>query len=105
MRALDIDKSTVGWVVGDHGWKLGEHGGFGKKTVFRTDTQALVILSAPEQRAPGGTPDTLVEAVDIYPTLLAVAAPDAEVPQGVQGQSFAHLLDDPRAAHKSAAFW
>jgi iduronate 2-sulfatase len=42
----------------------------------------------------------MVESVDLYPTLCALAG--LEVPAGLDGASFAKLLDDPTAPTKEA---
>jgi arylsulfatase A-like enzyme len=59
-------------------------------------------MSVPGQKSAGKTTNALVEFVDIYPTLANVCGlPKAD---GVEGHSFAPLLDDPKRAWKAAAF-
>jgi arylsulfatase A-like enzyme len=43
----------------------------------------------------------LVETVDIYPTLAVLAR--LPVPEGLDGKSFAAVLDDPTTAHRNHA--
>jgi arylsulfatase A-like enzyme len=115
------------------GWKLGEHGGWAKKTNFwnvrdlswcsswgaagRTprspafsrhavqDARGLLLVSDPRQKAPGMRVDgTAVEYLDLYPTLAALALPGG-VPTGLEGRSFAHLLDDAARPHRDLGFY
>lgn len=56
-----------------HGWKLGEHNGWCKQTNFEVDTRSPLILAAPAMKTTGRTTRSLVEFVDIYPTLCELA--------------------------------
>ena len=47
---------------------------------------------------------TAVEYLDLYPTLTALALPSG-VPAGLEGRSFAHLLDDAAQPHRDVAFY
>lgn len=94
--------NTIVVLWGDHGWHLGDHGMWCKHTNYEKATRAALVMSAPGQKAAGKPSDTLVEFVDIYPTLAAVCGLPA--PDGVEGHSFAPLLDDPKKPWKAAAF-
>ncbi len=66
-------------------------------------THAPLLVRAPGMKAAGKKARALVEFVDIFPSLaeLAKLAP----PDGLEGKSFARLLDDPEAPwDKQAAF-
>ncbi|MBN2307350.1 MAG: sulfatase [Candidatus Hydrogenedentes bacterium] len=99
---LGLRDNTVIVVWGDHGWQLGEHGMWCKHTNFETSVHAPLIMSAPKRRAPGATSDALVEFVDIYPSLCEVCG--LPLPDGLEGDSFAPLLDEPGRPWKAAAF-
>jgi len=87
---------------GDHGWHLGDHGMWCKHTNYEMATRSALVLSAPSQKAPGKRSDALVEFVDIYPTLTDLCRlPD---PKGVEGISFAPLLNDAKTPWKTGAF-
>lgn len=99
---LGLRERTVIVVWGDHGWKLGEHGAWCKHTNFENDTRAPLICSAPGQKAAGRHSPALVEFVDIYPSLCALAG--LPLPAHLEGTSFAPLLDAPDQPWKPAAF-
>jgi arylsulfatase A-like enzyme len=95
-------ENTVVVLWGDHGWHLGDHGMWCKHTNYERATRSALVMSVPGQKSAGKTTNALVEFVDIYPTLANVCGlPKAD---GVEGHSFAPLLDDPKRAWKAAAF-
>ena len=99
---LKLRDNTVVVLWGDHGWHLNDHGQWCKHTNYEVATRSALIMSAPGQKVTDAKCDRLVEFVDIYPTLAAAAGLPA--PAGVEGTSFAPLLDDPTRAWKTAAF-
>jgi arylsulfatase A-like enzyme len=92
---------TVIVLWGDHGWHLGDHGMWCKHTNYEKATRAALVVARPGQKAAGKKTDALVEFVDIYPTL--VEACGLKLPDGLEGHSFAPLLDDPARPWKPAA--
>jgi arylsulfatase A-like enzyme len=99
---LGLADNTIVCLWGDHGWHLGEQGLWCKKTNFEASVRSPLIVRAPGQKAPGSQCDALVEFVDIYPSLCDLAG--ASTPPGLEGVSFAPLLDDPVRPWKRAAF-
>ncbi len=98
-QGLEEDTAVVLW--GDHGWHLGDHGMWCKHTNYEMATRSALVVRVPGQKAAGRRCDGLVEFVDIYPTLAGVCKLPA--PEGVEGHSFAALLDDEKRPWKKAA--
>ncbi len=105
MRGLDergLADDTIVVVWGDHGWKLGEHNGWGKQTNYTIDTRVPLFIRAPGHRSMGSESRSLVELVDLFPTLCDLAG--IEIPDRMEGVSLAPLLEDPGRKVKSAVF-
>lgn len=102
LEALGLEKNTIVVVWGDHGWKLGEHASWCKQTNYAVDNKAPLLVYAPGMSTQGRTCDRLTELVDLYPTLCDLAG--VEIPQELEGTSFAPLLSDPEQAWKKAVF-
>jgi iduronate 2-sulfatase len=102
LDTLGLRDNTVIMLWGDHGWHLGEHGIWGKATNYEIATRVPLIVSAPGQRARNTASDALVELVDMYPTLSELA--NLPLPEHLDGQSFAPLLNRPNKSWKKAAF-
>ena len=99
---LDLRKNTIVVLWGDHGWKLGEHDAWCKHSNTENDTNAPLLLSVPGMKSAGARTDSIVEFVDIYPTLTELAG--LPLPAHLEGTSFKPLLDDPKRPWKPAAF-
>jgi iduronate 2-sulfatase len=94
---LGLAEDTIVVVWGDHGWHLGDHGMWCKHTNYEQAARIPLIVVAPG-RASAARADCLVESVDVYPTLADLAG--LPVPAGLDGRSFAKVLDDPSAKHR-----
>ncbi|MCA9120988.1 MAG: sulfatase [Planctomycetaceae bacterium] len=67
LTQLDLDDSTFVILCSDHGWHLGEHASWSKMTNYELDTRVPLLISGPKiipQRT-----KTIVELIDLYPTL------------------------------------
>ena len=71
--ALDLENSTVVSFLGDHGWHLGEQGMWRKETNFEVSLRIPMMISAPGLTDDGIETAGLVEAVDLFPTLVDLA--------------------------------
>ena len=98
---LGLSDNTIVSLYGDHGYHLGEQGLWGKTTNFELDTRVPLILRAPGMKAAGKTCTSLVELVDLYPTLTQLAG--LPVGDHLEGVSLASLLDDPNQSVKDVA--
>ncbi|MEZ6122293.1 MAG: sulfatase-like hydrolase/transferase [Planctomycetaceae bacterium] len=87
-----IADNTIIVLWGDHGWHLGDHGMWCKHTNYEQAARIPVIVSGPGIAAAVKT-RSLIETVDIYPTLCELAGlPQRE---GLDGISFARVLKSP----------
>ena len=91
---LEQSQNTIVVFWSDHGYHLGEHGGvWQKRTLFEQSSRAPMIIAGPGLRGRGQTCRRVVEFVDIYPTLTAVA--DVAAPESLAGRSLMPLLNEP----------
>ncbi|MDA7534537.1 sulfatase-like hydrolase/transferase [Verrucomicrobia bacterium] len=97
-----LSENTIVVLYGDHGYHLGEHGLWGKTTNFELDTRVPLIVRVPGMKAAGTSSPSLVELVDLYPTLVELAG--LPLPNQLEGKSFTSILDDPSHITKSEAF-
>lgn len=102
-----LDKSgqrenTIVIVWGDHGWHLGDMGVWGKATNYEISTRVPMILQAPQfQDSRGKKTESLVELLDMYPTLCELAGLPA--PPHLEGKSLVPLLKNQSAKIKDFA--
>ncbi|MEY4938455.1 MAG: hypothetical protein RIQ93_190 [Verrucomicrobiota bacterium] len=99
---LGLRKNTIVILWGDHGWKLGEHDAWCKHSTVENDTNVPLLLSVPGMKNAGAKSNSIVEFVDVYPTLAELAG--LPLPGHLEGLSFKPLLDDPQRPWKKAAF-
>jgi arylsulfatase A-like enzyme len=101
LERLGLADDTIVVLWGDHGWQLGEHAFWCKHTNFDVAVRVPLIIRDPRKPA-GQRVSSLVEHLDIYPTLCQLAG--LELPGHLQGKSMAPLLENPEAPGKSAVF-
>ena len=93
LRKLQLDKNTIVVLWGDHGFSLGETNRWCKATNFELDTRVPLLIRVPGMARPGVATDSLVEVVDIYPTLAKLAG--LQLHSDVDGRSFEATLNAP----------
>lgn len=96
-----LSENTVVVLFGDHGYHLGEHSLWGKTTNFELDTRVPLIVRAPKMKHAGKSSRSIVELVDLYPSLAELSG--LPVGDQLEGVSFAPILDDPAAVTKTEA--
>jgi iduronate 2-sulfatase len=99
---LGLTDSTIIVLWGDHGWKLGEHRRWAKHSNVENDAMAPLLISVPGMKQAGSRTDSLVEFVDIYPTIADLAGLD--LPADLEGVSLKPMIGDPTKELKAAAF-
>ena len=110
---LGLSNNTVISFIGDHGYQLGEHGEWGKQTNFEISTHAPMMLHIPGKTNKGIRSKSLVEFVDLFPTLVDSVGLDPLPPCPKysnnielchEGVSFLSLIDTPNKPLREAAF-
>lgn len=94
---LGLTDNTICVFASDHGYHLGEHTMWQKMSLMEESVRVPLIVAAPGRPVRNARCKRLVELLDVYPTLAALAG--LETPPGLQGRSFAGLLDDPDVPH------
>lgn len=103
LRESGADKNTIVVLWGDHGWHLGEHAIWGKHALFEESLRSPLIVSAPGMSRRGEPTDSMVETVDIFPTLCELTG--LAVPDFVQGISLRSQLANPtKEGHPAIAY-
>ena len=102
LEELGIAENTIVVLWGDHGWKLGEHNSWCKQSNYDIDVRVPLMVRLPGHPAAGSKTESLVELVDLYPTLCDAA--DIPIPADMEGVSFKPLMAKPERKWKSAVF-
>ena len=99
---LGLAENTIVVFWSDHGYHLGEHDGiWQKRTLFEQCAQTPLIIRWPLAKGNGRACRRVVEFVDIYPTLTALAGVAA--PADLAGKDLTPLLNNPDATWDSVA--
>ena len=107
-KVLDaLDKSgqaerTIVVFAADHGYHLGEHSLWAKTSNFELDAHVPLMIAAPGVSRAGSRSDSLVELLDLFPTLVDLCG--LPKPDGLEGASLSPALRDPATPIKPAAF-
>ena len=93
---LNLSDNTIVVFWSDHGYHLGEHNGiWQKRTLFEQAARSPLIIRNPGATGNGRPCHRIVEFVDIYPTVTALAGVPA--PKNLAGRSLVRLLQQPDA--------
>lgn len=103
MKALEESgqqDNTLVVFFGDHGYHLGEHNWWNKVTIFEKGTNAPFIMAGPPVGKKGVSSEAMFEFIDIYPTLAELCRLE-NVPEYLEGSSFARVVEDPSQPFRS----
>jgi iduronate 2-sulfatase len=92
--------NTIVVLWGDHGWHLGEHSIWGKHSLFEESLRSPLIISHKDLQNAGAQTMAVVETLDIFPTLTALAG--IATPDFAAGVSLEPQLKDPSAPGRAA---
>ena len=102
---LQLTDSTIVSFVSDHGYHFGENGAFGKQSLHETATRVPMMIHIPGRTDSGIESNSIVEAIDLFPTLATAAGlppmtscprDSASVPLCADGQSILSLINNPK---------
>lgn len=102
VNKLGLAENTIIVVWGDHGWHLGDQRVWGKHTIFENALKSTLIFNVPGKKSTGKTNQSIVETVDIYPTLLELSG--IEAPYELDGKSLVNLIDKPDHEQEGVAY-
>lgn len=102
LKRLGVADNTIVVFTGDHGWHLGEHGLWHKRSLFEPSARVPLIIHAPGVKGNGQASPSVVELLDLYPTLCDFAGLPA--PAVLEGKSLRAVLDQPKTPHMGMAF-
>jgi iduronate 2-sulfatase len=88
-------ENTIVVLWGDHGWHLGEHAIWGKHALFEESVRSPLIISYRGIPNPGRSTRSVVETIDIFPTLCDLAG--LPQPDYTHGVSLRPILKAPDA--------
>ncbi len=94
-----LDKTIVIF-TSDHGYHLGEHDFWAKVSLRDESAGVPLIVAVPGKKAV--VCDSLVELLDLYPTISALCG--LPIPNNIQGKDISGMLDNPTETVRDAAF-
>ncbi len=95
LRLRGAADNTIIVLWGDHGWHLGEHSIWGKHALFEEALHSPLIITHPGIKSPGKPTESMVETIDIFPTIADLAGlPSPDFSDGV---SLRPILNTPTA--------
>ncbi len=99
---LDLWDNTIVVLLGDHGYFLGERNWWNKLSVLELGARGPMMMWVPGVEQMGRTTDSIVEFVDLYPTLMDFCG--IQAPHKLSGKSLRPVLEDSSRDWKNCAF-
>ena len=98
-----LSESTLVIYMGDNGFSFGEHGLIDKRHFYEESVKVPFLIRCPEIFSGGKTMESMIQNIDVAPTILAVAG--IEKPEHFHGQSILPLLDVKEVAWRDKIFY
>ena len=108
VEARHLRENTLVCYMSDNGFNCGHHGIWGKgngtfpQNMYDTSIRVPAIFSHPGHIPQGVTSDELLSGYDLYPTLMEYVGLPWAGEDSLPGRSFAQLLRNPEASHRSS---
>ena len=102
LKSLKLYKNTIVILWGDHGWHLGNDRKWGKHSLFERSLKSALIIKLPGVNHVSKEINSIVETVDLYPTLLDFCG--IEPPYKLDGKSIMELIQTGKSNHHNSAF-
>ena len=102
LKSLKLYKNTIVILWGDHGWHLGNDRKWGKHSLFERSLKSALIIKLPGVNHVSKEINSIVETVDLYPTLLDFCG--IEPPYKLDGKSIVELIQTGKSNHHNSAF-
>jgi len=100
---LDLRKNTIVVFLSDHGYNLGEHDCWAKSILWEGTVRVPLIVSVPGQELTYGTEcKSIIELIDLYPTLVDLCGYSAQIPEILQGKSLAKFIQNSNLVDENA---
>ncbi|MEQ1825100.1 MAG: sulfatase [Pirellula sp.] len=105
INQLQLQDKTLVVLWSDHGFLLGEHAIWGKHCLYEHAVRSPLLIRYPGMPMPGRISDSIVETVDVMPTLLDLCALPSRT--DLHGTSLRPQLLDPslKTNKPSYSFW
>ncbi len=102
LKSLELDKNTMIVLWGDHGWHLGNDRKWGKHSLFERSLKSALVVKLPGKHQVSKEINTIVESVDLYPTLLDFC--EIEAPYELDGESLLEKIESGKTEKHGRAF-
>lgn len=100
-----LTDSTIVVLWSDHGWNLGDSRQWAKHTALERAVRSPMMICVPGMKSAGMQSDSLVETIDLFPTLIDLCQPAfAKTEKQLDGKSLIPILDDPKTKIKEVSF-
>jgi len=100
LKEEGLEENTIVVFTSDHGFHLGEHRFWMKVSLHEESVRVPLLIKVPGKKP--AVCHSLVELLDLYPTIAALAGLD--VPSSLQGEDLSKTLDDPKYKVRDMAF-